>query len=479
MILLIFPVDDKEFILNSKVLAIILIIYILIVLVMSVYKILYYNLSGYEIKDNKVFCKRGVIFKKTSILDFSKINSVNKKQGLIQKIFGISTLMVDSGSTNTAVQAEIIIIEDALVVNKLYDFLKNKDKLISLENENIKEEYEIKVEKENLYKFESNKKTIYSLINGLYGLIISFFISIIIFIIMYLCYKYPEISEEPFELNLIQMIVGCICLYFIMVLFSYLISVISAFIGYYNFKITKENDNINVEYGLFVNKHNSFSLDKVKAIIVHQNLFQRLFKFAQIRVEVIGYTEQSKDNKQGTIGILIPLCKLSEVNSCLERIIPDYIPQPQKSHAISFISFISWKSIFIGITDILILIPTIISLAYYKLYFPLLISVISIIGVSLLIILFILIESLFAYKTKDVIIDENNITIHNGSFTKKTTVINKKNIIAIEDITTYFRAKKGIYTYAIHFYTNSFSNVIYVDFKEEKLKEELLSIMKY
>ncbi len=473
------PTDGEEFVFNSRVLIILFISYIIIVLSITIYKILYYNLSGYEIKDNKVFCKRGVIFKKTSILDFSKINSVNKKQGLIQKMFGISTLMVDSGSTNTAAQAEIIIIEDVNVVNKLYELLMNKDKLFSIESEALIEKYENKVEKENLYKFKSNKKLIYSLINGLYGLIVSFFISIMLFIILYLLYKYPEMNDEPFEFKFIQIIIGCILIFFVIYLISCLISIISTFIGYYNFKITKENDNINVEYGLFVNKHNTFSLAKVKAIIVHQNIFQRLFKFAQIRVEVIGYVEQTNDNKQGVIGILIPLCKLSEVDVYLEKIIPYYIPKQQKSHAISFISFLSWKSIFIGIADVLILIPIIISLSYYKMYFQLLITVISIIGVSLLTIVFIFIEALFAYRTKDIIIDEKNVIIHNGSFSKKVTVINKKDIIAIEDVTTYFRAKKGIYSYLIHFYTNSFSNVIKVDFKEEKFKEELLSLMKY
>lgn len=468
IVLLLIPGNVESF--NSTLLIVLLIVYFLSVIIYIIYNILYYNLSGYEIKDNSVFCKRGVIFKKSSILDFSKINSVNKKQGLIQKMFGISTLMIDSGSTNTAPQAEIIIIEDTNVVNKLYDFLMNRDKITSLDINNLINEDEIQTEKENLYKFDSNKKIIYSLINGLYGIIVSLFIVSTFFII---------INVEPIEINLVQKIVGFIVVYFIMILFSYLISIIFSFINYYNFRITKENNNINIEYGLFINKHNTFSLDKVKAIIVRQNLFQRLFKFAQIRVEVIGYVEQTSNDTQGSIGILIPLCKLSEVNTHLEKIIPNYIPKPQKSHAISFISFISWKSIFLAIVDVLILIPTTILLTYYKLYFPLLIAVISIIGISLLALLLNFVEALFAYKTKDIIIDEENITIYNGSFTKKTTVINKNNIIAIEDKTTYFREKKGIYSYAIHFNTNSFSNVVWVDFKEEDLKEELLNIMKY
>lgn len=480
LLLFLIPIAvNEDFTINFKVLIIFLVSDMAFILVITAYHILYYRLSGYEIKDNTIYCQRGVIFKKKSILNYSKINSVNKKQGLIQKLFGIATLMVDSGSTNTAAQAEIMIIEELGVVNKLYDILKNKENFSTLENDSLAGAAQNNIEQEGLYKFDTKGKLLYSIIISLYLLILAFFISSFIFVILYLCYKFPEMNDESFELSLIQIVVGSIILYFSIILLGWLLSIGCTFIGYYNFKITKEDNNINVEYGLFVNKHNSFSLDKVKAVIIHQNIFQRIFKFAQIRVEVIGYVEQSADNKQGVIGILIPLCKLSEVDSYLEKIIPTHIPKSQKGHAISFISFISWTSIFVGIADVLILVLAIIFLAYNNLLFELLIVSLSVIGFSLLTILFTIINALFAYRIKDVIIDDTNVTIYNGSFTKKITVINKKDIIAIEDITTAFRAKKGIYSYLIHFHTNSFSNVIYVAFKEEGLREELLGVMKY
>jgi uncharacterized membrane protein YdbT with pleckstrin-like domain len=74
------------------------------------YRILFYRTSGYELTDKEIKCKKGVLFRKNSVLDYRKIHAINKKQGLIQRVFGIAVLTVDSGSTNTSHQAEIVII---------------------------------------------------------------------------------------------------------------------------------------------------------------------------------------------------------------------------------------------------------------------------------------------------------------------------------------------------------------------------------
>jgi hypothetical protein len=58
-------------------------------------------------------------------------------------------------------------------------------------------------------------------------------------------------------------------------------------------------------------------------------------------------------------------------------------------------------------------------------------------------------------------------------------VIKNENLIAIEDITTYHRAKKDIYTYKIHFHTNAGTNVIKVNHLGKELKNKLIKLPKY
>ena len=70
------------------------------------YRIAYYRTSGYELTETEIKCKRGVLFRKNSVLEYKKVHAINKKQSLFHRFFGIAVLTVDSGSTNTSHQAE-------------------------------------------------------------------------------------------------------------------------------------------------------------------------------------------------------------------------------------------------------------------------------------------------------------------------------------------------------------------------------------
>ena len=71
-----------------------------IYIVLGVYSYLFYKTSKYSYDERGITCQRGVFFKRKSFLEYHKIHAVNKKQGIIQQIFKIAYLVVDSGSTN-------------------------------------------------------------------------------------------------------------------------------------------------------------------------------------------------------------------------------------------------------------------------------------------------------------------------------------------------------------------------------------------
>ena len=90
-----------------------------------------------------------------------------------------------------------------------------------------------------------------------------------------------------------------------------------------------------------------------------------------------------------------------------------------------------------------------------------------------------LVDSILSYYNQGISVDDNKITVYNGGFIKNTTVILKENLIAIEDITTSLRSKKGIYSYKIHFHTNALSNVVYVKVLDETIKNKLIGLLKF
>ena len=129
------------------------------------YRILYYRASGYELTGKEIKCNRGVFFKKRSVLDYTKIHAINKRQNIFHRIFGVAILTVDSGSANTSHQAEITIFEKNTVADALLDELNSlkESGFKSEADSNIKEV--LLSDKDSLYRFTSGKKMLYTLIN--------------------------------------------------------------------------------------------------------------------------------------------------------------------------------------------------------------------------------------------------------------------------------------------------------------------------
>ena len=463
----------------GKLILIFIALFVSIYTLMTVYNVFFVKTSGYELKDSEVVCKRGVLFKKHSILEYKKIHAVNKKQNIIQKLFKIAVLTLDSGSTNTSHLAEIVIYEKESVVDELIKKIKLKQ-----ENpDSVIETTEILEHptKENLYKFSSKTKFIYSLINVVASLFILLFITVCVlalFTVLYITVK--EKVAGTLGVVLLVSLISClgICL------FSFILSIISAFVGYYDFKVYKSSKDIEINYGLLVKNSNTFKLNKIKGVVISQGIIKRLFKYVTVKLEVIGYNGQSGENNNQnqavSTGILFPLCKESELESNLSKVLPSYVPKKKENSSVKFFPYISWSLFFLsiffalttGICELVFLVLKLRAIYYFVLW-----------GIALLsfavIILIIALNNYLAYKNNGITITNDTICVYNGGFTRYCTIIKTKNLIAIENITTPLREKRGIYSFNVHYHTNATTNVVKLNIVDKSLVEKLNSLLEY
>lgn len=443
-----------------------LIIFLIIYLFLVIYNILYVNTSGYELKEKEISCKRGVLFRKKSVVEYKRMHAINKKQNIIQKLFGIAVLTIDSGSTNTSTQAEIMIIEKDDVIDKMLVELKNKQNESTQSATSTSTPTISNEETKSLYDFDSKSKVIYAALNLITSLISIAFFAIICWIGISVCLPFIEFeSGMTLSSFLASAIAWTIIITLIISFFTFVTSILVSFINYYRFKISKNESELQISYGLLVKTDNRFQLKKIKAVVIQQNIIQRLFHFASIYLEVVGYQEMTnqkeKNNKQ--IGIMVPLCKESQVNEIIDRILPEYVLVKKEEKAISFVSFILWPFL---ISALIILIPSILALFTLLLakveWGIVLLVLFGSLALLFIVYLIILINAIFEYHNHGLAIEDDKIVAYTGGFVKKATIILKKNLIAIEDITTPKRAKKGIYSYKIHFFTNASTNVVKV-----------------
>ncbi len=472
------PVTDENF---KQSIIIGIVAGILYYIINAIYRVLFYKTSEYEVNNEGIICKRGVLFRRKSFLDYNKMHTVNKKQGLIQKVFGIAYLMIDSGSTNTAYNAEIWIVEESNIIDQIMEKINLKQKGLSEEIkvnlptiEDSKEE-----ERANLYEYTTIRKCLYSLVTTILSLFSILVIAFLISVLLAVLYLLLNAERESISEVLMIIIIGGAIATIGISLLTFLGSLVNSLISYHNFKIYQLDDSIEINYGLFVRNSNVFKLKKIRAIKIKQNIIQKLFKVVSIDIEVIGYGDINSSEKDKVSNVLIPICKETEANEYIEKIIPQYLPVEKEYHSPQYFPHVSWVTL---ILSIIFGLAIIIALPWFICYNEkegLIVFITILIFVYLLTLGIIYINKAIKVKNEGLGVNKEKLTIYHGGLNKTITTILKKDLIGIEDITTPYRVKKGIYSYVIHFRSNMDTNTAQIDCIGEEAKEELLALIKF
>ncbi len=454
-----------------------IIAFVVIYLCFIAYRIAYYKTSGYELTETEIRCKRGVFFRKNSVLDYKKVHAINKKQSLFHRLFGIAVLTVDSGSTNTSRQAEIMIVEKSTTVDVLLKKLNALKDAGKLSDADAKEEVLLSND-DSLYRFTSKRKMLYTLISILSTAFFTLLFGILAIGVIAICklMLQRDVLGTWGEYFLYAMLitVGAMLLFS---LFSFIGCMIRSFVGYHKFTITKYGNDIQISFGLLEKHTNTFSYDRIKAVKISQGLVQRILGFATIKLEVIGYTNESGNNNV-ELGVLVPFCKYSEIGDILGKVLPEYAPDEKQTKAKSFFPFVSWFLLIFGIVISITLVQAISILLLLNVSSSVLFAVVLLTTLAILILLTVkIVSAILNYKNNGLTINDGKITAYSGGFTRNITVLMAKNLIAVEDITTPLRRKAGITSFILHLKTNAHSNEVKVHIQKEAISKELENLL--
>ena len=451
---------------------------IVIYLCFIAYRILYYKNSGYELTEKEIKCNRGVLFRKRSVLEYKKVHAINKKQNLIHRIFGIAILTVDSGSTNTSYQAEITIVEKSKTVDALINELNALKESGVRTAQNSNEEVLLS-DKDSLYRFTSKKKLLYTLINIVSTSFVIAVLGALATVVIGICKLRFQLNAlgtwEQYFMFAVLITVAAMLLFSIV---SFVVCMIHSFIGYYKFAITKRGNDIQISYGLLEKHTNTFSYDRIKAVKISQGLVQRVFGFATIRLEVIGYTNFDGNDNNTELGVLVPFCKYDEVGEILEKVLPDYIPDKKQTKSVSYFPFISWFTLILAIVTGVVSLQAVITMLIFNVSTVAIAAVaFAVMGAGAIVFIVKAINSALSYKNNGLSINDGKITAYYGGFTKNVTVFMAKNLIAAENVTTPLRQRSGITSLVMHLKTNALSNEVKVHIQNSELSEKLEKLL--
>lgn len=456
-----------------------ILIFAVVYLIFTIYRILYQRFSGYELSERDIKCRRGVLFKRSSMLDYRKIHAINKKQNIFQKIFGIAVLTVDSGSANMGHKAEIAVIEKIAIVDSLLEELhvlrEGGERKVGEE----KAPEVVLAEGDPLYKFATPKKFLYSLISIATSAFFTGVYTLVSLLLMGIC---KEILKLDFLGTLGQYAMwGAIILLSAMILvsvFAFIGTIIQSFIGYYNFKIEKRDNDIIISFGLLERHTNTFSYDRIRGVKITQGLIQRALGFAEIKLEVIGYMTESDNNSAVTLGVLVPFCKYSEIPEILGKILPEYNPAERQTESPRLFPHLSWFTLILGIVTALVTMSAVVPMAMLGVEGWIIGLVSSIIGITAIIIFLSKLGSaLLARKTAGVAIEDGKITVYNGGYIKQITVMKSRDLSSVEAVATPMQKKAGISCATLHMRTNALTNEVKVMHQSEETVKKIKEFM--
>ncbi|MDG5787538.1 PH domain-containing protein [Evansella sp. AB-P1] len=276
----------------------------------------------YQLLDNELQIKQGLIFKKHRYIRKERIQSIDINAKLIQRLFQLVEIRIETAGGGTEPEFRIIalkrreaeLIKEELLVRK--SNLNNGDQDHS---EVINEESLLEENKKQFYTWNlSFKRLLISAItsSGL-GLAITFVAAVI----SQLPQLLPNTIYERVLGLFIHSSILLISFFVVLILFiGWLITLISSLLKYGQFHIKKDKDDIHISRGILEKRQLTLSAKRITAVRVVQNLLRQPLGYAAVYVESAGGGRKEEDLST----ILIPICKKSEVNSILNNLLPQF-----------------------------------------------------------------------------------------------------------------------------------------------------------
>ncbi|MBD7912224.1 PH domain-containing protein [Clostridium cibarium] len=413
--------------------------------------------TEFYLNDNMLVYKTGIFERSKQEIPFNKINTIDIGKTLLDRIFDICTVKIDSGSAVEKKSEFKIKLQYVLAENLRDNILKGKNNI-------------------NIEKFEENKKgepieriitikeiIIYAVTKSKLGWAIGGCFALFNFTdnvkgfvktsVVKDLSQSINISDSFLE-NRTSLIIIIICMIVIAYIIVILLSIIYEIVKLYQFSIKVQNKNFSISYGMFSKKEYSIPIEKIHALKYKQGMLQQLLGIYTLEVITIGYGDERNEK-----AILYPIANDKFNKEFLGKILPEMIflgkvNKPPKSSIKRFIFLrvITTLIILILLYFIIKAIPSELKL-----------------GIIVIITLINILLGYFNYKNTSLGVTKKIILASSGSLTKTTTLIKQSSIQSIEKTENPFQRKDKVCDYKIDIYSNNLAEAVEVRHMSEEL----------
>ena len=373
----------KDF-LSFKIVLLIIIGVLLFLLIIAFISYLIWRRTYIYIDDNFNYVS-GRLFKKHIKINLNDIATIIVRKNLIERLFHTSRIKLELNAGGDDTIARKMVFKDEVV---------DQIKSLVFKKEEIKPE-----EIESLVHYNSADITKH--------LLLSTNILSMIIIILFLGFTF---YFATYDFNFKSLIV--IVVFFFAAIVPIVWSIIKRYFDYHNFKLWFEDNKIKVSYGLFVNYKYEIPKNKINAVVISQTLQARL-----CNKYVISLINAGVGNEEGEQAIICLYSDKKQIDFLMKELLPDFINDNK-------VTLQANKSL--G-TYLINKVPLMFVMAIICMWFS---------KWLLLVNLLFIIWAFIQYKTKNIKIGDELITVTNGFFVRNSSTIKYKKVTKIDFVDT-------------------------------------------
>ncbi|MBX3044406.1 MAG: PH domain-containing protein [Candidatus Kapabacteria bacterium] len=320
------------------------IIYILLFIVMGMIiipgQILRWYYFSFMITEKEITIKSGILSRKQRVIPIERVQNVNVKQDILQRLFGIAKVQIETaGDISAEGSLEFVKLQDADEINRiirvyqkriLTDDTKPVD-TYEIIGKSKSETYNSTESGEELFRMTNKDVITYGMVR-LRPLFLVYGIWAMSFITQFkylndLVFGYIDETIESFGDLPTEYMVGLALAFLLFsVLISWIVDIIWTFAQFYGFKLVRDGNKLFESYGLLSKVSATIPLKKLQQITISTNPVKKKFNFYTMALQTAGFDIYKKITQSG-----VPLAKKEVLMEIAKKIYPVLIPDEFKS----------------------------------------------------------------------------------------------------------------------------------------------------
>lgn len=286
----------------------------LLVILQFVFSYLSYKKFKFSIQEDAFHLDHGVIKLSHIEIPFERIQNINLQQNVLQQVLNVVGFEIETAGEGTAeikikaldkgfanaLKRKLVEEKQKVQDEEGLDTDKSEDDLVSEGNETDTESSSL--------LFQLNFKTLLkvgissNLFKGV-GLLLAFFAYLYNFVMDFLANIYDLNLEEDFKDRIPETLTFISVLILGVLILGFVITILTTVFKYFDLKINKNQQNYEVEYGLFKRVNKVIKKTKTQIFEIRSNPIKDLFKIKSVSVSQASSNQLSEKQKINLVGL--------------------------------------------------------------------------------------------------------------------------------------------------------------------------------